>query len=191
MNADNSFDLKNKPLQRRFLFVVNFLAMTLLITWNIQLALREDAPTNYAWFINHSASPCPSTRPLFAKRMEVLPQDLVWSLEATRFGFRLFYRYKIWHAPGQQRCRSSVQTSQRYGHYNIQSHGFETSWDLAYLNVCFYIWYRLGLHDAGFCNAGALDMYNVIMSTVVAVLSTPYDQHTQSPHIGTHIRISI
>ena len=31
---------------------------------------------------------------------------------------------EIWHAPQQQCCRDVCQISERYDHYNIQSHGF-------------------------------------------------------------------
>ena len=38
---------------------------------------------------------------------------------------------EIWQAPRQQCCRDAWQMSERYDHYNILCHGFETSRDLA------------------------------------------------------------
>ena len=40
-------------------------------------------------------------------------------------------RFEIWQAPRQQRCQDAWQISERYGYYNTQSRGFETSRDLA------------------------------------------------------------
>ena len=40
-------------------------------------------------------------------------------------------RSEIWQAPRRQRCRDACQISERYYHYNTQSRGFGTSWDLA------------------------------------------------------------
>ena len=40
-------------------------------------------------------------------------------------------RSEIWQAPRQHYCRDACQISERYDHYNIQSRGFEISWDLA------------------------------------------------------------
>ena len=40
-------------------------------------------------------------------------------------------RFEIWQAPRQRGCRDACQISERCDHYNIQSHGFDTSRDLA------------------------------------------------------------
>ena len=58
-------------------------------------------------------------------------RKISWSLEATRFGFRLFQ--SLWNltAPRQQCCRDACQISKRYDNCNIKSRGFETSRDLA------------------------------------------------------------
>ena len=37
---------------------------------------------------------------------------------------------EIWQAPRQQCCRDACPISEWYNHYNTQSRGFETSWDL-------------------------------------------------------------
>ena len=41
----------------------------------------------------------------------------------------------IWQAPRQQYCRGACQISERYGHYNTQSRGFETSRDLVVIRL--------------------------------------------------------
>ena len=47
---------------------------------------------------------------------------------------------KIWQAFRQPRCRNACQNSERYDHCNIQSHGFETSRDLAVRGLpCFIL----------------------------------------------------
>ena len=51
------------------------------------------------------------------------------SLEATRFGFKLFNRSEIWQAPRQHRCRDACQISKRHDPDNTQPRGFETSRD--------------------------------------------------------------
>ena len=53
------------------------------------------------------------------------------NLEAGDSCFDLSNCSEIWQAPRQQRCRDVCQISERYDNYNIQSHGFETSRDLA------------------------------------------------------------
>ena len=37
---------------------------------------------------------------------------------------------EIWQAPRQRCCRDACPISEWYNHYNVQSRGFETSWDL-------------------------------------------------------------
>ena len=54
-------------------------------------------------------------------------RQISWSLEATRFRFRLSNHSEI----RQQRCRDACQIPERYDYSNIQSWGFETSPDLA------------------------------------------------------------
>ena len=49
-----------------------------------------------------------------------------WSLEAARFGFRLFQ--SLWNLTGTP---AACQISERCDYYNTQSRGFETSRDLA------------------------------------------------------------
>ena len=46
-------------------------------------------------------------------------------------GLYFFNHSKIWQAPQQQCCQDACQISEWYNHYNIQSHGFETSRDPA------------------------------------------------------------
>ena len=50
---------------------------------------------------------------------------IAWSLEAARFGFRVFQL--LWQVPPRQHCRDACRISEPYDHYNIQSRGFETS----------------------------------------------------------------
>ena len=46
-------------------------------------------------------------------------------------GFDFSNRCEIWQAAWQRCCQNSCQISERYDHWNIQSHDFETSRDLA------------------------------------------------------------
>ena len=46
---------------------------------------------------------------------------ILWSLEAAKFGFRLFNHSELWQATRQQGC----QILQQYNHYNTQSRSFE------------------------------------------------------------------
>ena len=55
-------------------------------------------------------------------RKDTMPRNS--SLELTNHS-------EIWQVPRKQRCRDACQISEQYNHYNIQSHGFETSRDLA------------------------------------------------------------
>ena len=55
---------------------------------------------------------------------------ILWSLEATRFGFRIFQSF-LYLTPEQQHCWDACQILQQCTHYNIQSCGFKTSRDLA------------------------------------------------------------
>ena len=45
-------------------------------------------------------------------------------------GLDIANRYKIWQATVLLRCR---EISERYDHYNIQSHGFESSWYFGFI----------------------------------------------------------
>ena len=53
------------------------------------------------------------------------------NLEAARSGFRVFQSLWIRQPHQRQRCGDTCQISERYNHYNISSHGFEASRDLA------------------------------------------------------------
>ena len=54
-------------------------------------------------------------------------RKISWSLEAARFGFKLFQSF--WNSAGTS--AAACQISERYDHCSIQSRGFETSRDLA------------------------------------------------------------
>ena len=57
--------------------------------------------------------------------------EISWSLVSAGLMLRLFSISEIWQAPRQQCCWDACQITERCHHYNIQSRGFETSWDLA------------------------------------------------------------
>ena len=59
--------------------------------------------------------------PLFTKRQDVLPQDLVKSLNLWDSGLGLNNRSDMWQAPRQQRYRDACQISERYDQHNIIS----------------------------------------------------------------------
>ena len=51
-------------------------------------------------------------------------------LKPRDLGLNFSNQFEIWQAPWQQGCWDACEISERYDH-NIQSHGFETSRDLA------------------------------------------------------------
>ena len=90
----------------------------------------------------------PITGSLFAKRADVLRQDLVKASKPRDSSLDSPNRSEIWQAPRQQCCRDAFQISERYDHYNTKSRGFETSRDLAVSHlVLLQLWnddFRLG-----------------------------------------------
>ena len=58
-------------------------------------------------------------------------RKISWSIEATRFGFRLFQ--PLWNLTGTSAAagRDACQISERYDHFDKQSSGFEILLDLA------------------------------------------------------------
>ena len=66
------------------------------------------------WTSNHWAGRRLTTRSPWVSK----PQDS---------GLNFFNHSEIWKAPRQYHCRDACQISERYKHYNIQCHGFNTS----------------------------------------------------------------
>ena len=60
---------------------------------------------------------------IYPLRVKKFYRNILWRDSRLNFCDRL----NIWQAPRQQRCRDGCQISEGYGHYNIESHGVETS----------------------------------------------------------------
>ena len=71
-----------------------------------------------------NSNPEKSNQGLYSLSRKTSYHKISWSLEVARFGFRLFQL--LFNC-----CRYACQISVRNDHYNTQSRGFETSWDLA------------------------------------------------------------
>ena len=76
--------------------------------------------------------------PLFTKRTDVLPQDLVKSRSSADSGLDFSNRFAIRQAPRHQCCRDTCRISEWYDHYTIHSRSFQLSRDLAVRRLTTY-----------------------------------------------------
>ena len=81
----------------------------------------------------------PAAGPLFTKMTDALPQDLVKTRNREIRVYTFLIALKFDRHLGSAAAEMPVNFLQRCDHYNIQSSGFETSWDLAVRRVNWWI----------------------------------------------------